>query len=132
MLLMLAFCLPKTLQPLHANRAGHHAAGLWLEQHVHPGDEVVDDHCWAHYYAGLVFQENLVFHENKIIPAKADAVCYTVISRAKDPNDDKGRGQIESNLRANGGQVVFTWPPERPLGAAKVVVYARPLTGDSR
>src|SRR5260370_42228747 len=26
--------LPKTLEPLHANRAGHHAVGLWLAEHI--------------------------------------------------------------------------------------------------
>jgi 4-amino-4-deoxy-L-arabinose transferase-like glycosyltransferase len=123
---MVLACLPKTLQPLHANRAGIHAAGLWLERHVHPGDEVVDDHCWAHYYAGLVFLEG------KIFPIRADAMAYTVISRAKENHDDKGRGKIEANLRAVGGKVAYSWPPDKPLQAAKVVVYAQSKARDSR
>jgi 4-amino-4-deoxy-L-arabinose transferase-like glycosyltransferase len=124
--LVFTFCLPKTLLPLHANRAGHHAAGRWLEQHVHPGDEVVDDHCWAHYYAGLVFEEG------KSHPATMRPVCYTVIGRTRDPQDDKGRTRQESTIRAAGGKVVYSWPPGRSVETAKVVVYAQPKEGDSR
>ena len=126
LMFMLAFCLPKTLQPLHANRAGHHAAGLWLEQHVHPGDQVVDDHCWAHYYAGLVFEEG------KTYPATIQPACYTVIGRTRDPRDDKGRKHTESAIQAAGGKVVYSWPPDRSPEAAKVVVYVQHKDGDSR
>ncbi|HMF15851.1 MAG TPA: glycosyltransferase family 39 protein [Gemmataceae bacterium] len=126
LLLMLAFCLPKTLQPLHANRAGHHAAGRWLEQHVKPGDQVVDDHCWAHYYAGLVFEEG------KTYPATIQPVRYTVIGRTRDPRDDKGRTKQESSIRAAGGHVVYSWPPGRSAETAKVVVYMQSKPGDSR
>jgi 4-amino-4-deoxy-L-arabinose transferase-like glycosyltransferase len=125
LIVMFAFCLPKTLQPLHANRAGHHAAGLWLEQHVHPGDVVVDDHCWAHYYAGLVFEEDKP-------PPEKTKLCYTVIGRTRDPGDDKGRKHTESTIRAAGGKVVYSWPPDRSPENAKVVIYVQRKDGDSR
>jgi hypothetical protein len=49
--------LPKTLEPLHSNRAGFHAAGLWLAAHAQPGDRIMDPFCWSEYYAGQVFRE---------------------------------------------------------------------------
>ena len=54
-----AALLSEALHPLHANRAGHRAAGVWLRDHYRPGDEIIDPFCWAHYYAGAVFAEGL-------------------------------------------------------------------------
>jgi 4-amino-4-deoxy-L-arabinose transferase-like glycosyltransferase len=119
LLLVMATCLPKTLQPLHGNRAGHHAAGLWLAQKVHAGDEVKDDHCWAHYFAGQVFIEN------KPLPHVDGARCYTVISRSRDP-ENHARQEDEEKVVQEGAEVVYRWPEERPLDSAKVVVYASP------
>ena len=51
--------LSEAAHPLHANRAGHRAAGLWLRDHYRPGDEILDPFCWAHYYAGAVFAEGI-------------------------------------------------------------------------
>src|SRR5262249_17432810 len=42
LLTLIASGLPKTLAPLHADRAGHRTAGLWLAEHAGPGD-IVDD-----------------------------------------------------------------------------------------
>jgi 4-amino-4-deoxy-L-arabinose transferase-like glycosyltransferase len=119
LLLGIAACLPKTLQPLHGNRAGHHAAGLWLAAKVHPGDEIRDDHCWAHYFAGLVFIEN------KPVPHTTSAVCYTVISRSRDPGN-VAREEDEKRVVRSGAYMVYHWPEGRPLDNAKVVVYAAP------
>ena len=57
LLALTAFDVPAALKQLHANRAGHRAAGAWLAEHVPVFDEVVDPFCWAHYYAGRVFLE---------------------------------------------------------------------------
>jgi hypothetical protein len=119
LLLVIATCLPKTLQPLHGNRAGHHAAGLWLAQRVHAGDEVKDDHCWAHYFAGQVFLEN------RPAPQRSDALCYTVISRSRDP-ENHARQDDEQRIVTSGAETVYHWPENRSLENAKVVVYATP------
>lgn len=47
--------LPKTLQPLHSQRAGHRRAGEWLAEHTHQGDMLEDPYYWAAYYAGWDF-----------------------------------------------------------------------------
>ena len=52
----LAFCMTKTMQPLHANRAGNREAGRWLAQNLHPGDVVDDEHLWSKFYSGLFFR----------------------------------------------------------------------------
>jgi hypothetical protein len=49
--------LPKSLEPLHPQRAGHRLAGQWLAEHVRPGDMIEDPYHWARYYAGVPFQE---------------------------------------------------------------------------
>ena len=50
--------LPKTLEPLHANRSGFRDAGAWIADHGHDWDAVVDPYSWAHYYSGSVFRED--------------------------------------------------------------------------
>jgi len=118
LLLAIATCLPKTLQPLHGNRAGHHAAGLWLAKKVHAGDEVQDDHCWAHYFAGQVFIET-----KPVLHSDHDQ-RYTVISRSRDP-ENHARLNDEQKVAAH-ARMVYHWPEDRPLENAKVVIYAAP------
>jgi 4-amino-4-deoxy-L-arabinose transferase-like glycosyltransferase len=117
LVLAMATCLPKTLQPLHGNRAGQHAAGLWLAKTVRAGDEVKDDHCWAHYFAGQVFIEG------EPVPRTSGALCYTVISRSP---ENHARQEDEQRIAISGARMVYHWPEERPLDSAKVVVYAAP------
>jgi hypothetical protein len=57
LLALAGFGFSSTVKPLHANRAGHRAAGVWLAAHAHPDDRIDDPFCWAHFYAGKVFQE---------------------------------------------------------------------------
>src|SRR5581483_11843881 len=49
---LLAAALPSLGTPMHANRAGHRAAGRWLAAHSQPADEIMDPFDWAHFYAG--------------------------------------------------------------------------------
>ena len=55
--LVLVSGAPELSKTLHANRAGHHAAGCWMAGHISARDEVIDPFCWAHFYAGCVFRE---------------------------------------------------------------------------
>lgn len=118
--------LPKTLQPLHVNRAGHHAAGLWLAQQMKPHDLIEDDHCWAHYYAGLVFQENRP--QPPVPPNAGPRVRYCVVARARDRDVNlEKRYRTEQELKASGATPVMHFPQNRPLDRADVVIYAQPL-----
>ena len=49
--ILVAAAVPAGMKTLHANRAGHHAAGLWIAQNREPNDLVVDPFAWAEFYA---------------------------------------------------------------------------------
>jgi hypothetical protein len=119
----IASALPKTLDTLHGNRAGHHAAGLWLAEHAAAADIIDDEHCWAHYYAGRVFLEM----QATIRPQGYQPVRYVVIGRRDhDITQTFNRLQpvSEEKLSAQGGQIVYHWPAQGPVAEAAVVVYA--------
>lgn len=135
--------LVASARPLHANRAGHHAAGLWLADHAADSDDINDAYCWAHYFAGRVFTEG------QPKPAAARR-CFVVYERVDGPTErvrqQKGLRQWlpfdlperpeyeqhsripfiipEAQLRAVSGQVVYHWPENVAADAAKVKVYA--------
>ncbi|MCS7045494.1 MAG: glycosyltransferase family 39 protein [Gemmataceae bacterium] len=113
---------PQTLARLHGHRAGNHAAGLWLAEHWRPGDIVIDDHCWSHYYARQVFFEG----QDPTAAPDHRALCYVVITRSRNPRVQPLRDECERRLRGMNGQVVYHWPPAVPAAAARVVVYAVP------
>jgi hypothetical protein len=117
--------MPKTLETLHGNRAGHHAAGLWLARHAAPGDIIEDEHCWAHYYAGWVFLEHKTVAPTPhrlpvryVVIGRRDRDITLTWNRQKSPSEEK--------LRAEGGQIVYHWPVESSVADAAVVVYAIP------
>jgi hypothetical protein len=105
--------LPKTMQRLHANRAGHHAAGLWLAAHARPTDEICDGHFgWASYYAGRLFLDV------QGPPAGAGRVKYVVKGRSNAVRNPYGPTAAEANMteaeiRQAGGRSVFAWPSRR-------------------
>ncbi|MBI2806492.1 MAG: glycosyltransferase family 39 protein [Planctomycetes bacterium] len=116
---LIGACLPRTTQRLHGNRAGNHHAGQWLRAHLEQGDVVYDDHCWSHFFAGLVFQEG----KDVPIPRDAQPTCYVVSTRARDPKMDEARqaGNGIANAR-----LVYAWPEGVAPAKARVLVYARP------
>jgi len=124
MLLLLALVgsgLPRTLQAMHGNRAGYHAAGRWLAAHARVADVVLDDHAWAAYYAGRLFLEG-------IVPPGPPQMKYAVIGRGKERNPfSTPRTVTEEQMKREGGDVVYFWPRNRPEDRADIVVYAAPL-----
>lgn len=114
--------LPQTLKKLHVNRAGNHAAGLWLAQRLEPGDLVLDDHDWSHYYAGQVFLE----HHEPAVAAACRPTCYVVITRSHDPKVAKIRDRWERRLQFSKGKIVHHWPASKSAEEARIVIYALP------
>jgi hypothetical protein len=115
--------LSRTLQPLHGNRAGHRAAGRWLADHTYPCDEIEDDHCWAHYYAGRVLLEGRPVRP----PRGYRPRHYVVLNRSSDKNAAAHHTEgAEKEVQGRGGQVVYSWPEGVPVAQARVVVYRLP------
>ncbi len=120
--LEIASGLPHTLQRLHHNRAGNHAAGLWLAQQLQPGDLVLDDHDWSHYYAGQVFLER----QEPAVAADCRPTCYVVITRSNDPKIAIKRKQWENKLHFSQSQIVYHWPTTNAVDDARIVIHALP------
>jgi 4-amino-4-deoxy-L-arabinose transferase-like glycosyltransferase len=110
--------LAEALKPLHGNRAGHRAAGLWLAEHTLPADLVVDPFCWAHYYAGRVFLEGTT----PVAPPGYHPTAYVVL----EPDHDHFRLPAIKGAQelATHGSVVYHWPEESPQDRAKILIYA--------
>ena len=117
--IVVALALTRTLEPLHANRAGFREAGEWIAQNSRPGDPVVDGFCWTHYHAGRVFTEV----GPKGIPISDPSVQFIVIERS---NNKHARLKTfkEEDLQAQGGKVVWTSTPRKDESI--VVIYRVP------
>jgi 4-amino-4-deoxy-L-arabinose transferase-like glycosyltransferase len=111
-----AFGLPEALKPLHANRAGHRAAGLWIAAHSIPADPVLDPFCWAYYYAGRVFLEG----QEAPIPPGHKLAGFIVLEKGEHPRIPV---LDEAWQRAAEGKIVYHWPENVPTDEAKVFVY---------
>jgi hypothetical protein len=116
-LIFAGFGLPATLKTLHAERAGHRAAGLWLAEHSFAWDRLTDPYCWAHYYAGRVFTEGT----EPIVPPDHRRNHYVVL----DPTHEHGRlpNAEEAKILASWGALVYHWPPASPPEQARILVY---------
>jgi hypothetical protein len=119
LLMLVGLALPRTLQPLHSNRAGFRDAGLWLAEHMDPNDEIRDPYCWTHYYAGKVFLEGTT----PPVPPGYRAVEYLVFeSSGNDHPNLKLHKEIEQ--RKEEGEVVYQWSGRRRKDRCEVIVYA--------
>jgi hypothetical protein len=117
-------CLPKTLQSLHANRAGHHAAGLWLADHARPADQICDGHFgWASYYAGRFFLD-----PKQPVPKVPNPIRYVVKGKSNAVRNPYGPTAAEADytekqILAAGGRVAFSWPALAPPEKIQVKVW---------
>jgi hypothetical protein len=120
LLALMGFGLQEALKPLHANRAGHRQAGLWLAEHTQLADPVVDPFCWAHYYASRVFCEGLT------PPTPPGYVPTQYVVMEKSPTSEHSRLPTIHHAKALAatGQIVYHWPVEKAETEAKVLVYA--------
>jgi 4-amino-4-deoxy-L-arabinose transferase-like glycosyltransferase len=115
--------LSRTLRPLHGNRAGHRAAGYWLATHTNPSDLIDDDHCWAHYYANRVFQEE----QPPTTPSGYRPRHYVVVNRSNDKFSlTRSTAVDEKKIQQKGGQIVYHWPERATVTQARVLVYVLP------
>jgi 4-amino-4-deoxy-L-arabinose transferase-like glycosyltransferase len=113
--------LPKTLEPLHANRKGFREAGLWIAERCRPWDEVEDPYAWSHYYAGKVFVED----QSPAPPPGETKVRYVVIEVGRDHPRIPG---IDQAIRdAAYGKKVWERVARRRKDVVDVTVYEVPV-----
>jgi hypothetical protein len=122
MLLLLGLAvsgLPKTLEPLHRNRAGFHAAGQWLAARIQPGEQILDPFCWAEYYAGQV-------HEQVLHPTPFGRPTYVVLGGSKNEHE-RLPAVPAARFFAAEGTLVYHWPIKPAQSTAEeVLVYQIP------
>jgi hypothetical protein len=109
--------LPKSLEPLHANRAGFHAAGLWLAEHAEPTDAIVDPFAWAEYYAGHALRDT------KAVVALSPSRRFVVVGGSGNEHARLPLMPAAESL-ANQGTLVYRWPTQKTKQKAEeVLVY---------
>src|SRR5207253_484 len=117
---LVGLALPKTLATLHANRAGHHAVGLWLAEHVRPADEIEDPFCWAAHYAGRTFCREAggtVAHapSSEDSPGSEESKMTTrfryVVHECRPDHREQFRKPTTpvAEFAATGGKAVYSW-----------------------
>jgi hypothetical protein len=109
--------LPRTLEPLHAERTGFREAGSWLAENTLPGDYVFDPYCWGHYFAGRVFTEGTMG-----LPAHQPPVYYLVFEESKNKHTRLKEHQAAQKLLPHGKEL-RRWPVRRGKDPAAVVIY---------
>jgi hypothetical protein len=108
--------LPQTLRPLHAQRAGHKYAGLWLADRLQDSDWLVDPFCWAEWYAGRTLYHTTVYHGRP-------SCTWVVVEEGKtSPHSRLPQWELAREL-ARHGQAVYQWPPSASAEQPRVVVY---------
>ena len=106
------------LKNLHSNRAGHHAAGLWLANQLQWDDMLLDPFSWAEYYSGYM----------RLPPThhpKVKRVFVVVEDPETNPHPRLHMMVAAHNIARKVGidHPCYHWPTDKPISQAKVLVY---------
>jgi hypothetical protein len=113
---LFAAALPAIAKPLHANRAGHRAAGRWLAANATPADEIMDPFNWAEFYA--------CDHAPGLMPSVAPTSDRLFVVLEQTDNQHSRLPVIPAaKAAAAAGEVVYYWPEHKPREQAQAVVY---------
>jgi hypothetical protein len=119
LLTQVGVALPRNLEPLHANRAGFHAAGLWLANHSEPHDVIVDPFAWVEYYAGHALQEPRPQEAGAGVPRRQ----FVVLGGSGNEHARLPLMPTAESL-ASRGTLVYRWPTaSTQRKAEEVLVY---------
>jgi hypothetical protein len=120
--LLAGVALPKCLEPLHANRAGFHAAGLWLADHAGPDDLIVDPFAWAELYSGHALRSSASAQSG------SHAVRQYVVMGGSSNEHARLPLMPTAESLASRGSVVYRWNADHPSSKAEeVLVYCVPV-----
>ncbi len=112
---MIAACIPAGMKSLHVNRAGHHAAGLWLAHERHQDDVVLDPFSWAEFYAGFIRYPE--FHRREC------HYIYAVVESIDNSPHPRLHLMPDALRAARQGELVYHWPENLPESKAKVRIF---------
>lgn len=115
---LVIFPLPKTLEPLHTNRAGFYEAGRWLAEHANPTDQIVDPFSWVEFYSGQMFRA--------AAPASANVPVRYVVVGGSDNEHTRLPLMPQAVALAGQGTQVFEWPLTPIKRVERVLVYLVP------
>jgi hypothetical protein len=116
--------LARSLEPLHADRAGFKAAGLWIAERVTENDVVLDPYCWSHYYAGQLFRET----PPRDFPPGTKRLRYVVLEKSNNAHAHLLPYVEESRAWAKVGTLVHSVAAPRSKDKfAAVEVYTVPI-----
>lgn len=122
-LLILLTAMPRNARSLHAERAAHKAAGIWLAEHADPTIPIVDPYGWTEYFAGRTLHDwsrSSAYHNGPWVYAVVEPTSKSPHSRL--PLFEPTQALLKQ------GEVIYQYPAEGPLESAKVVVVrAKPL-----
>jgi hypothetical protein len=110
--ILLVAALPSLVRPLHGNRAGHRAAGMWLAANSTTADEILDPFNWAHFYSGRLTAD----------PPPTSDRLFVVLEQTDNQHSRLPAIPI-AKAKAVHGRIVYHWPEHKPRDQAKVVVY---------
>jgi hypothetical protein len=121
--LLLALSWPFNFKPLHANRAAHKQAGLWVGENVPANAIFVDPFTWAEFYAGRSFRSFPNSDRDRVFDQE---FVYVMI----EPNNPEP-GSVLTQLAfaqeyAAKGVLVYQWPPDLS-GKNAVAIYKAPF-----
>jgi hypothetical protein len=118
LVLATAFCLPRSLGPLHPSREAHVAAGRWLAEHAAAGSIVLDSRGWVSLYSGLPSYD---YHGARLA-LENPHLAYVVVE-SSETLDNRPRGQTLRHLLGTAGEIVAEFPAPGVAGES-VQVYA--------
>ncbi|MBI1902830.1 MAG: glycosyltransferase family 39 protein [Planctomycetia bacterium] len=116
--LLAAICLPQTLEPLHASRQAHAAAGRWLADHAARGDVVLDTRGWTGLFSGCPTH---TYDDAKTV--FADWRLAFVVLESGELAHESRRSETLRTLLAHAGTPVAVFPASASSPHKTVEVY---------
>lgn len=111
----LAVMLPRTLEPLHGDRAGFRVAGRWVANQVADDENIFDPFGWAAYYSGRYFRHH---------DATLTSCTYVVVEEGSGHQSHMPTvNEAFEAIRERGGREQCRFPATVGKQKSEVVIY---------